>query len=99
MEFLFGQVFHDVSERGFGTDGDAAESLGLSVGPVLVELDLQEVGDSKAGHAVGDVRVRRPPCQVADVNLESRVGSVRFITFIRVFYHHFKTFLVLKLIL
>ena len=69
VELLFGQVFHDVSERGLRPDGDAAESLGLSVGPVLVELDLQKVGDSKAGHAVGDVRVRRPPCQVADVNL------------------------------
>lgn len=46
---------------------EARRDLGLSIAAVLVELDVEEVGDAGAVDEVGQVVVRRPPRHVPDV--------------------------------
>ena len=68
-----------VVERGgeIPAERHAAESLALSVGPVLVELDLDEVGHPEVDDAVLDILVGRPPRQVAHVQLPSGWRNLR----------------------
>ncbi len=49
--------------------------LALTVGPVLVELDLNEVWDPQVLHRVLYVLVRRPPGQIPDVELAALVAA------------------------
>ena len=69
VQLLLRQLLDDHPGGGLGAEGDAAEPLALPVDPVLVELDLEEVGDAHRLHGVLDVLVGRPPGEVADVHL------------------------------
>ncbi len=70
MQHLLRQVFHDKSHGRFRAEGDATEAFALAVDAILVELDLDEVVNTVDGiDGVGNVRLGRPPGQVADVEL------------------------------
>jgi hypothetical protein len=49
--------------------------LALTVGPVLVELDLDEVWNPQVLNRVLNVLVRRPPGQIPDVELAAFVAG------------------------
>ena len=69
MQLFLGHLVHEKPERGFGSDIDGTESFGLSVDPIFIEFDFDEVCHADAGHTVRDVGVSCPPCQVPDVSL------------------------------
>jgi len=70
MQLFLRHLVHEKPERGFGSDIDGTESFGLSVDPIFIELDFDEVCHSDAGHTVRDVGVSCPPCQVPNVSLK-----------------------------
>ena len=59
-----GQDLHQLLDATLASNGDAAEAFALTVGAVLVELDLDKVGHSDVVDRVLDVLVCGPPGQV-----------------------------------
>ncbi len=69
MQLLLWQLLHDGPHGSLRSQRNAAESLGLTVGPVLVKLDLEEIIDSQRLDGVLDVLIGGPPGQIAHVQL------------------------------
>ena len=77
MQLFLRHLVHEKPERGFGSDIDGTESFGLSVDPIFIELDFDEVCHADAGHTVRDVGVSCPPCQVSNVSLNKYKKTLR----------------------
>lgn len=60
MYLFLGEPVHDHPEGLVWAERYDAEPLGLSIGPILEELDVLEVGDANVGDGVSDILVRRP---------------------------------------
>jgi len=69
MKLLLGKIVHNFPHACLTSHADAAEAFALTVGSVLVELDLQEVSHSEVLDIVLYILVSGPPGQVADVQL------------------------------
>ena len=69
VQLLLGEVVHHLPHAGLASHAHTTESFALSIGSVLVKLDLQEVRDSQVLNIVLDVLVCCPPGQVANVQL------------------------------
>lgn len=71
VHLFLGKLIHHLSHAALASKAHAAEAFALSVRSVLVELDLDEVGNAQVLDRVCDVLVRCPPGQVPDVQLPS----------------------------
>jgi len=76
VHLLLRQDFHDLLHTRLAANGYTAESLALTVSAILVELNLDEVGNANALNRVLDVLVRCPPSKVPYVKLENFISSL-----------------------
>ncbi len=67
VQLTLGQLVHYGSKRLVRANGDRCEAFRLSVDFVLVEFDLNYVGDGQRGDGVEQVLVRGPPRQIAHI--------------------------------
>lgn len=67
MDALLGQIIEDAPKAGIRSHYHSGKPLGLTIDPVLVELDLQQVADSHRHDEIRQILISRPPRQVAHV--------------------------------
>lgn len=69
MELLLRKIVHNFPHASLTSHADAAEAFALTVGSVLVELDLQKVSHPEVLDIVLYILISGPPCQISDVQL------------------------------
>ena len=57
VQLLLGEVVHHLPHAGLASHAHTTESFALSIGSVLIKLDLQEVRDSQVLNIVLDVLI------------------------------------------